>query len=187
MVMSELERARSRRIDEDAGHAAYALLSDGVRLLHPLSQVESPTLELTLAQQTYAEARAWMLALGAKLDADGYEVPATPTEAQGDADGLSEIGPIDLTRPRCMMRIVAQPRPNYPSYDQVAAVVLFFRVNAQGEIVDHQVAARAGSQQFADAIERVVDRWRVERMEGSPANCRMEANILQSVRFQIAN
>jgi hypothetical protein len=171
-------------MNEDEGHAAHALLSEAVGVLYPLSQVESPTLELTLAQQTYAEARAWMLALAAKLDADGYDVPEAPPEAQGDADGLSEIGAVDLARPRCMMRVVAARLPSYPNNSQVAAVVLFFRTNAQGEIVSHQIAARAGAPEFAAALERVIPRWRVERIEeGSSANCRMEANLLQTVRF----
>ncbi|MGQ0534417.1 MAG: hypothetical protein ACT4OF_17255 [Caulobacteraceae bacterium] len=185
IIMDELDR--SGRFGQSEGDAAHALLSEAVRVLQPLSQVESPTFELTLAQQTYAVARAWMMALESKLYIDGQRVPETPTEAQGDADGLSEIGPIDLTRPRCMMRVIAEPQPRYPDYNQVAAVMLFFRVNAQGEIVAHQIAARAGSEEFAAAIERVVGRWRVERLPESPANCRVEANILQGVRFVLRN
>lgn len=184
IVMAELDEARGRRIDEDQGLEAYALLSEGARLLDGLSRVESPSLELTVAQQTYAQARAWMLALDAKLRSDGYDVPEAPEEAQGDADGLSEIGvPVDLTRPRCMMRVVANPLPRYPTNSQVAAVVMFFRVGPNGEIVSHQVAARAGSEQFAEAIERVVGRWHLERMAESPENCRMESNVLQTIRF----
>ncbi len=183
ILLGELRRTRSR-IDEDEGLASHVLLSEAVRVLYPLSQVESPALELTLAQQTYAEARAWMIALESKLDADGYNVPDAPAEAQGDADGLSEIGPIDLTRPRCMMRVAANRLPSYPNSGQVAAVVLFFRTNEAGEIVSHQVAARAGAPEFAQAIERVLPRWRVERVEeGSAPNCRMTANLLQAVRF----
>lgn len=187
IVLGELSRADGGRIDEDEGHEAYALLSEGARVLHPLSQIEAPTLQLTLGQQTYAEARAWMLALGAKLAVDGHDVPEAPAEAQGDADGLSEIGPVDITRPRCMMRVVARPPPRYPNYRQVAAVVLFFRIGADGQILAHQVAARAGSPEFADAIERVVGRWRVERMDDSPPNCRMEASLLQTVSFRIGS
>lgn len=180
-VIAELRR--SRRIDEDEGLAAYALLSEAVRLLHPLSQQESPTLELTVAQQTYAEAYAWLTALESKLDSDGRRVPERPTEAQGDSDGLSEFGRVDLTRPRCMMRIIANPRPSYPSNSQLASVVMFFRVGPAGEIVSHQVAGRAGSEEFAEAVERVVPSWRFERMETSAPNCRMESNVLQTIRF----
>jgi hypothetical protein len=82
-----------------------------------------------------------------------------------------------------MMRVVAQPLPRYPDTDEVAAVVLFFRVNAEGEIVAHRVAARAGSEEFAEAIERVIPQWRIERLEESASNCRMEASLLQCVRF----
>ena len=183
IILSELRRTRGR-MDEDEGLAAHALLGEAARALQPLSQVEAPTLELTLAQQTYAEARAWLLALEAKLDADGHDVPDSPEEAQGDADGLSEIGPVDLARPRCMMRVNARRLPSYPRTSQVGAVILFLRTNANGEIVSHQIAARAGAPEFAEAIERVLPHWRIERIdEQSAPNCRMEANILQSVRF----
>jgi hypothetical protein len=183
IVVGELNRRGRRSIDEDEGHAAHALLSEGMRLLLPLSQIESPGLELTIAQQAYSEARVWLFALEAKMDADGQDVPETPAEEQGDADGLREIGPVDLSRPRCMMRINPVRRPEYPEYSQVAAVMVFFRVNAEGEIVSHQIAARAGSPEFAEAIERVVGRWRVERLDGSAPNCRMAANVLMTVRF----
>src|SRR5690606_28298977 len=155
----ELRRRGSSPIDEDAANRAHMLLSDAVRVLHPLAQIESPTLELTVAQQTYSEARAWLMALASKMDADGHRVPETPWEAQGDADGFSEIGPIDLTRPRCPVRVIARPLPDYPRQSQVAAVMLFFRVNAEGEIVAHEVAARAGAPEFAQAIERVIRHW----------------------------
>lgn len=185
IVLSELQDRRRRPIDEDAAADAHELLSEATRLLSPASEIDSPTLELTLAQQTYAEARAWILALRSKMESDGRPLPDLPTEAQGDADGLSEIGPVDITRPRCMLRVVATPQPRYPDLGQVAAVVLFYRVNEEGEIVAHQVAARAGSEEFADSIERVIGRWRVERLDTSAPNCRMEASLLHSVRFVV--
>jgi hypothetical protein len=82
-----------------------------------------------------------------------------------------------------MMRVVATPLPRYPSNSEVAAVVMFFHVGPSGEIVSYQVAARAGSEQFAQAIERVVGRWHFERAPESPANCRMESNVLHTIRF----
>ena len=84
-----------------------------------------------------------------------------------------------------MMRMIPEPRPRYPSDNsQVGGVMLFFRVDAQGQIASHQIVARAGSDAFAQSIERVVDGWRVERIEeGSAPNCRMESNIMLGVRF----
>ena len=172
-----------RELDRDTAMIVHGLFSEAIRALYPISHIESPTLELSYAQLAYAEAYAWINALESKVDADGRPLPARPREAQGDADGLNEFGPVDLTRPRCMLRVIASRHPVYPELSQVATVVMFLRVNAQGEIVTHQVAARAGAVEFAEAVERVVGSWRVERMENSAPNCRMESSLLRTVNF----
>lgn len=187
MLLPELTRRSPGALNRNTARAAHALLIDALQALQPISQIESPTLELSYAQLAYAEANAWIGALEAKVDADGRPLPARPVEVQGDADGLSEIGPVDLTRPRCMFRSVAPRLPSYPEEDQVATVVLFIRVNERGEIVAHQVAARAGAVEFAEAIEDVIDDWRLERMDTSAPNCRMESSFLQTVRFVLSN
>lgn len=81
------------------------------------------------------------------------------------------------------LRPLTSPLPRYAISAQVPAVVVFFRVNAAGEIEHSQIAARAGAEQFATEVERVVGRWRVEREKGSTPNCRMESNILRTIRF----
>lgn len=182
IILNELDRHRLGRFSQEDAYDAHALLSEAARALRPLTD-ESPSLELTAAQQMYAESRAWISALEALLMSEGVPVPEAPEEAQGDADGWSEVGAVDLTRPRCQMRLVASPLPRYAISAQVAAVVVFFRVNAAGEIEHSQIAARAGAEQFATEVERVVGRWRVEREEGSTPNCRMESNILRTIRF----
>lgn len=183
IIASELDDGR--RISQDDGDAAHALLSEAMRVLYPLTR-EVPGLQLTVAQQAYSEARVWLSALESKLHADGRRVPEQPAEAQGDADGMSEIGPADLTRPRCLMRLVAQPTPRFPSIYQVGSVMLFLRIDAEGEVAHFQIAARAGSEEFAEAVERVAGRWRVERLDTSAPNCRMESNVLQLIRFVAA-
>ena len=86
------------------------------------------------------------------------------------------------------MRLIHEPLPRYPTTSQVAAVMVFLRVNAQGEIVSHRIVARAGSEQFAEAVDRVVGRWRiVRREEGSAPNCRMESSLLAPVNFTLRN
>lgn len=184
IIMGELNHG-SRRIGVDDGIAAHALLGEAVRALLPLT-VESPELELTVAQRTFSTARVWLLALRSKQSADGRRLPDVPREAQGDADGLNEVGPVDLSRPRCMMRLIAEPLPRYPTTTQVGAVMVFLRVNADGEIVSHQIVARAGSDQFAEAVDRVAGRWRIMRQEeGSAPNCRMESSLLAPVNFTL--
>jgi hypothetical protein len=100
---------------------------------------------------------------------------------------MREIGPIDLTRPRCMMSMNVVRAPSYPSISQVGSVVLFFRTDESGAIVSHQIAARAGAPEFAAAIERVIGTWRIEREPESPPNCRMAANFFRTVRFVMPN
>jgi hypothetical protein len=184
IIVGELDRRGGGRIDREEAEVAHALLSEASLVLWPLSQRETPELELTIAQQVYSEARVWLLALRNKLRADGQRLPETPAEVQGDADGLTELGPVDITQPRCLMRVVPRPMPHYPRDSQVAAVMMFFRVNDDGSIAARQIVARAGAEEFAEAIERVADHWRVERLEQSPANCRMRSSILQPVSFQ---
>lgn len=184
IISAEIGRNGRRRIDRDEAATAYALLSDASRALYPFSVVESPSLQFTIAQRAYAEARVWLSALEGKLRADRQDVPETPREAQGDADGLTELGPVDLARPRCMMRVIARPLPDYPNNSQVAGIAVFLRTDEAGTVVAHEVAAQAGSERFAEAVEAVAGRWRVERIdEQSVPNCRMQAGILQIVQF----
>lgn len=191
IIRDEIGSRGGSRMNRDNAHAAYAHLLEADRVLAPLAGIDAPTLHLTYAQRALAESRAWRVALSAKLRADNQSIPETPQEAQGDADGLVELGPVDLSRPRCLMRIEAEPLPTYPrdALDRggVAGVVLFFRTNEVGDVVSHEVAARVGDPAFAEALERVAPRWRVVKIEeGSAPNCRMAASILQTVRFALA-
>lgn len=187
IILEEIGRHGRYRVDRDQAELAYGLLVDAMRALGPLAQVESPNLDMTVAQRAFAESRVWLTALTNKMDLDGQHPPHGGWVAQGDSDGLSELGPVDLSRPRCLMRFIAAPMPEYPNLEQVAGVAMFFRVNEAGEVTFHQVAAYAGSRDFADAVDRVAGRWRAVRLEGSAPNCRMAAGVLQTVSFAMAD
>jgi TonB family protein len=182
-------RSGRHRINAVRAQQAYALLTEAYLALRPLSQQEAPGLELTVAQQAFAQTMAWRSALHAKLVADGQHIPPQPPEAQGDADGNAELGPVDLTAPRCLVNMISRPAPQYPAAEledaQLGVVVLRLRLDADGEVLSHQVAARAGSEGFVRPVERVADRWRFERREDSPPNCRMPQSLLVPVSFMI--
>lgn len=190
IFLNELGRRRGRsRMNRQRAHEAYDLLTEAYLALQPLATVEAPGLELTLAERSYAEVMAWRIALRAKLVADNQSVPEDPPEAQGDADGLSELGPVNLAVPRCLLRLNSHPRPQFPSeqlrHYQLAGVVLRLRINAAGEIVENATVARIGDEAFSRAVEQVAPRWTVTRHEDSAPNCRLESTLLVPVSFII--
>ncbi|MEQ1616957.1 MAG: hypothetical protein ABL883_01275 [Terricaulis sp.] len=191
IIREELGPRGRRGIAEDEANEAHRLLGEAVQILWPLAETERPDLELTVAQQAYAEARVLLMGLRAKMHADRRPLLDLPEEAQGDADGLQEIGVVDPTRPRCLMRVVVEPRPIYPLQQarsgEVAGVMVYLRTDETGAVASHQIAARAGGEEFAEAAAIVADRWRTERLEGSAPNCRMEAGLLYGLMFRFAD
>jgi hypothetical protein len=68
----------------------------------------------------------------------------------------------------------------------MGAVVLRLKIDAQGEIVDRQIAAAVPSDGgFREAVERVLDGWRVVRHEDSASNCSMEMTAYPAIRFAL--
>jgi hypothetical protein len=176
-----------RRMRVDAANEAYAFLEDAQAALEPLAAVEAPNLELTVAQRAYAESRAWFSVLRAKMSSDGQRYPRDYETAEGDADSFTEVGAVDLRRPRCLLELNMNPRPEFPwrqqRRGQLAGVVLQLRVNEAGEIVETSTAARVGDIAFSESLEAVASRWTVTRREDSPANCRMESVVFRSFSF----
>jgi hypothetical protein len=120
------------------------------------------------------------------MSSDGLRLPDEP---QGDADGISELGPVDLSIPRCLMRVDPQPPPHYPHEQadrgDLAGVVLRLRINEAGDVVESSTVARVGNEAFSEALERVAPRWRVVKRDDSPPNCRMTSTILVIFSFVI--
>ena len=183
----EIGRRGSDVMDERNAQGAYRMLSEAIQALRPLADREAANLSLTISQRAFAEALALQAAMRAKLLSDGQDVPEDVV-AQGDADGGVELGqPLDLSRPRCLVRVIYRPLPEFPS-DQaregrLAGLVLRIRIDAAGAIAESEVVARVGEEEFARAAERVANRWGIERRADSPANCRMESNVFIPVTF----
>jgi hypothetical protein len=191
IIMGEVARGRRERMRLNNARDAHRLLMEAQQALRPLADAQAANLELTLAQRAYAEAMAWRFGLRAKMRSDDQTLPAeTLEEAQGDADFGVEFGPRNLTLPRCLLRVRANPTPTFPSEEldrgAVGAVVMRLRVSATGEVVESRAVAYAGSEGFVEATERVAGRWTVTRRDDSAPNCRMETTVLLPVSFVMA-
>jgi TonB family protein len=187
-IITHEVRGGQRRMNTDNATEAYGMLAEAYALLRPMALIEPAGVELTVAQNTYANVLAWLGAVRAKLAADGQRTPNWPGEAQGDADGMSEIGaPTDLTLPRCLVDLDPDPLPRFPEEElrrsQLGVVVVRLQFDDAGNVVQHRVVARAGSEGFQRAVERVADRWSVTRDADSPAHCRMPRTLLSPVSF----
>jgi TonB family protein len=189
VFLEETGRRGRGRMDRENAYDAYLVLTDVLATLRPLADIDNPNLQLSVAQQAYAEALAWRMAFRAKLSSDGQPLPDIPQDAQGDADGAAEIGPIDLTLPRCLYRFDRQPPPRYPQEalrrGGIGGVVLRLQVNEAGEIVDNRAVVSIGDAAFSSALEGVATRWRVSRHEDSAPNCRMAGTVLIPIYFTI--
>jgi hypothetical protein len=189
-ILTHELRGRRRRMNADNATEAYEMLAEAYGLLRPMALIEPSNLELTVAQNTYANVLAWIGTVRAKMSADGQRVPRWPGEAQGDADGMSEIGaPTDLTAPRCLVRLNPRPLPDFPEdelrHSELGVVVVRLQFDGAGNVVQHRVVARAGSEGFQRAVERVADRWSVTRHADSPTHCRMPRTLLTPVSFML--
>lgn len=188
ILMQALTQGGRRGLRREIAVDAHAAFHEAKRLVHSDAMIDVSSGEVTLPQQIYAQAMVWDSALMAKVVSDGQTEPREPDEAQGDADGATEVGtPID-DRPRCMVRSTP-PRIRYPqealSRSQVGAVVVRLRIDEAGTVVDREVVARAGAEAFTQAIDAAGD-WRVARRDDSADGCRMAMSVMIPVRFAFA-
>lgn len=192
IMLGELRRngrTRRARLNEEIAVEAHAAFDEGVRLLTPLAEIETPTGELSIAQSALAEALAWRGVLRAKMGSDGQDIPES-AEAQGDADGFFEMASAAIDpRPRCLITKTSGDVPRFPPAAQeaglIGAVVVRLRVEENGEVSESGVVSAVGSSLFVSAVERVNHRWGVERREDSPTNCRMAMTVFIPVLFML--
>lgn len=161
---------------------SIAMLEEALRLLGPMAHSEAPLDGLTQPQQLYGTALAWRGVLWARLP-------------EGERN-LYQWGDISFrdpaaTGPICTTRLIAEPEPNYPpgavATLNVGAVAVRLVFDDAGELLDTRVAGAVPRRGFADAVERVAGRWRVERAEHSPANCYMPRVAFVTMHFTLRN
>lgn len=168
-------------------------LQEATRLLWPLAEMQSPDGELTLAQSAYAHALAWQSVVRAKIRSDRMRLPpAAREEAQGDGAGEIDTptGAAAL-QPRCHVRFdyrgdIQQLYPRGAAGDgQLAGVAARFRVSSAGEVTDARTVAIVGREAFGRAVDNALSRWRVQRLDSSPPNCRMAMTVILPITFTL--
>jgi hypothetical protein len=162
-------------IARGAARDANAALADALSLLQPFADGGDEGV-LTLAQSAYAHALAWQGILRAKMQSQGDELPRAAGEETPPGAAA-----------RCAVRLVAEPPPAYPNdallASGVGAVVIRARTDAQGAIVEHQIAAAIPAGSFSEAVAAVADQWRVEVAPDAAPGCRLDGTQYTPILF----
>jgi hypothetical protein len=165
-------------IDGRAAREANAALTEALDLLEPLAESAEST--PTAAQGAYAQALAWQGALRAKMQGQGEALPQDEHAAR-TASGATE---------RCAVRLLAEPAPAYPSQALLGAgfgaVVMRFRTDDRGAIVERRIAAAIPTGSFSDAVAAVADEWRIEVTRDAASACRVEGTRYVPILFVAA-
>lgn len=148
--------------------------------LIPIAFQPSSEAGLTVAQRSYAVARAWRTVINARLTSNNQNrLPEPDVTAYLRLPGSG---------PLCSMAVISEPMPRYPqsaaNRGEFGAVVTRILTDENGGIRDIRVAA-AIPDRFQSPVERVAPRWRVERAAGAPANCRVQPVIFHTIMFYI--
>lgn len=154
--------------------AAVEDYAQAIRTVEPLTRERAPNDALTQPQLVYSQALAWRNLLHARMDAMGWE----DLDREAYFNGL--LYPRgDSPAPSCPMHLIDEPEPRWPMSQSIqghlAAMTLRFVTNEAGETEEASVVAVAGDQDFRDAVERVISRWRLVPTDAAPAVCNKAA------------
>jgi len=190
-IMLESTTRRRGRLDADAAVQARRDLNEALALFQPLAEREAERGRLTTAQAGYAQALAWRAVLRAKVVSDGVDLP--PEEPDAQSDGAREVDvPTPAHSPRCRVRFSYTRDYSllFPdralSEGQLAGMAVRFTVDEAGQVTESVPVAVVGRDDFVRAVENSWRHWRVERLDGSPADCRMAMSVLVPMQFTIA-
>jgi hypothetical protein len=160
----------------DAFAAAQALLMPAAYAPIP------PGAALTAGQAAFAQAMAWQGALYARVETLNEPLPVPPSTF-----GLQDIPPFDR-RGQCVMTgMNTGPEIEYPTEALfrygVGAVVAHFALDADGSVRARTIAASVPPGPLAEAVERTLDHWRIDKVLGSPPDCGVPSSHYAMVRF----
>jgi tetratricopeptide (TPR) repeat protein len=200
VVMAGIQGTSHRLSIEDA-RTADALFDEAAHALGPLARVEADSGAMTVAQASFAEAMVWRRVMRAQMGSRARRLDrmadeeAAEEEADAAADAAAgsfeifESSGADASAPYCAFRIRPTRMPRYPGGAlnnlSVGAVVVRFQFNDAAELVDRQIAAHVGGQDFADSVARVLPDWTIEYGSARPPQCRMPASAFQSIVFRV--
>jgi TonB family protein len=160
-------------------------LAEAARISRPLAARASASGAMTQAQQVFSRATVFFLA--AQSRAATYHVPDSVLEDR-PFDHFLAIA-VGANTSRCTVRIAPDATPEYPThadYDgHVGAVMVRVVVDDAGHASDARLVASVGGEEFTQAVERVLPRWRVVRLPDAPANCGMAMTLFSPVVFRL--
>lgn len=188
-AMAATNDARSRpkgtRINLDADQAfnqADRELVEAQNIVGPFALVAAEGGGVTLGQRIFASALAWRMLVASYAESRGLR---NLPDRNPDFQRL----PTDA-RPSCPVRVIAEPRPQFPPGAQsafsVGAAVVRFSVDENGQVSDRRVAATIPDRWFRQSIERVAPQWRLERRADAAPNCRYDPIVFVPIRFTFA-
>lgn len=159
---------------------AQAALVQAEEAVFPLAMVRPAETGLTVAQRTYATARAWRTVINSRLSSDHQTRLPDPQ--------VNLRMRITDPRPFCAIRVVEEPQARYPGgaaqQGEFGAVVTRMLINPDGSTRDVQVAA-AVPERFGVPVRAVASRWRVERTADSPDDCQMLPVVFYPIMFYL--
>ena len=171
--------SRITKISTPDAQAASDAFTSAQDLLMSAAYAEIPPgARLTAGQLAFAEAMAWQGALLARLESLDETLPVASLLRMPVYDGGN----------RCRMRAFnAGPEIKYPSEALfrygVGSVVAHFAMNPDGTIRAHTIAASIPPGPLAEAVEKALPNWRVEKSSTAAANCRIPPSHYVMVRF----
>jgi hypothetical protein len=149
---------------------ALSVLTQAMDALAPLAG-ETATATPAVGERAYAEAMAWRGAARAVLISEGADF-------SGQAEPSVLPPALPNAPPLCPVRIEADPPPETPMLRggrmSVGAVVIGLSLDEQGRVSRTEVAAFAPDPALAQAVQRVLPRWRFTRSPNAPEGCRMQ-------------
>jgi hypothetical protein len=148
-------------------------------LLMPAAYADIPPgARLTAGQLAFAEAMAWQGALLARLESLDETLPVMGLLRMPAYDGAN----------RCRMRgFNSGPQIQYPTEALfrygVGAVVAHFALNPDGTVRSRTIAASIPPGPLAEAFEKTLPNWQVEKSSTARPNCRIPSSYYVAMRF----
>jgi hypothetical protein len=175
-----LPQPAGRELSNSDARAASDAFAIAQRLLMPAAFAATEGGALTAGQIGFAQAMAWQSALFARIQSAGAVLPPLPPLG-------ADVPPFDQSA-LCKLRTVTtgaeiEYPPEALSRYGVGAVVVHIGLDSSGAAASRRIAAAIPPGVLADAVQKVVGQWTVEKDPTSAPNCSMPPSTYVNVRF----